>query len=204
MLASIKQYLIIILAVIFILLLGTSIVLININKNQKQEIERLSSNQDVLNDSVTFYRSKSGKLVANVDELVYSVKELKKYNKENADLIKDLGLKFKQVQNVINTGIVTVVRDTVPLRDSILITKDTLKYFNKRDNYINLTGYVLKQKDSVAIDFQSVDTISSVAHWNYKKWFIFKCRDKNSISLEITNKNPYTKITYSKFIKIKQ
>ena len=204
MLASIKQYLIIILAVIFILLLGTSIVLININKNQKQEIERLSSNQDVLNDSVTFYRSKSGKLVANVDELVYSMKELKKYNKENADLIKDLGLKFKQVQNVINTGIVTVVRDTVPLRDSILITKDTLKYFNKRDNYINLTGYVLKQKDSVAIDFQSVDTISSVAHWNYKKWFIFKCRDKNSISLEITNKNPYTKITYSKFIKIKQ
>ena len=204
MLASIKQYLIIILAVIFILLLGTSIVLINTNKNQKQEIERLSSNQDVLNDSVTFYRSKSGKLVANVDELVYSVKELKKYNKENADLIKDLGLKFKQVQNVINTGIVTVVRDTVPLRDSILITKDTLKYFNKRDNYINLTGYVLKQKDSVAIDFQSVDTISSVAHWNYKKWFIFKCRDKNSISLEITNKNPYTKITYSKFIKIKQ
>ena len=204
MLASIKQYLIIILAVIFILLLGTSIVLININKNQKQEIERLSSNQDVLNDSVTFYRSKSGKLVANVDELVYSVKELKKYNKENADLIKDLGLKFKQVQNVINTGIVTVVRDTVPLRDSILITKDTLKYFNKRDNYINLTGYVLKQKDSVAIDFQSVDTISSVAHWNYKKWFIFKCRNKNSISLEITNKNPYTKITYSKFIKIKQ
>jgi len=204
MLASIKQYLIIILAVIFILLLGTSIVLINTNKNQKQEIERLSSNQDVLNDSVTFYRSKSGKLVANVDELVYSVKELKKYNKENADLIKDLGLKFKQVQNVINTGIVTIVRDTVPLRDSILITKDTLKYFNKRDNYINLTGYVLKQKDSVAIDFQSVDTISSVAHWNYKKWFIFKCRDKNSISLEITNKNPYTKITYSKFIKIKQ
>jgi len=204
MLASIKQYLIIILAVIFILLLGTSIVLINTNKNQKQEIERLSSNQDVLNDSVTFYRSKSGKLVANVDELVYSVKELKKYNKENADLIKDLGLKFKQVQNVINTGIVTVVRDTVPLRDSIFITRDTLKYFNKKDNYINLTGYILKQKDSVAIDFQSVDTISSVAHWNYKKWFIFKCRDKNSISLEITNKNPYTKITYSKFIKIKQ
>lgn len=202
MLSTIRQYVIIISAVIFLALLGTSIVLINVTKNQKKEIERLSSNQNTLNDSVTFYRSKSGKLVANVDELIYTVKELKKFDKENTALIKNLGLKFGQIQTIINTGIVTIVRDTIPLRDSIFITKDTLKYFQKKDNYINLTGYILKKKDSVSINFQSVDTLSSVAHYNYKKWFIFKCRDKNSISLETTNKNPYNKITYSKFIKI--
>ena len=199
----IKQYGILLLIVLFIITLGTAAVLINTTQKQKEEIERLSSNQEILNDSVVFYKSKSGKLVANVDELIYSVKELKKYDQENIALIKDLNLKLKQVENIINSGIITVVRDTIPIRDSIFITKDTMKCFDKKDNYINLTGCIPKGNKEVIIDLQMKDTIVSVAHWNYKKWFIFKFRDKKNISLETTNKSPYSIIKYSKYIKIK-
>lgn len=202
MLSLIKQYGALLLGVLFIISLGTTAVLINITKNQKEEISRLSSNQSALNDSVIFYKTKSGRDAASVSELIYSVNELKKYERENVALIKDLGLKINQVQNIVNTGIVTVVRDTIPLRDSIFINNDTIKCFNKADDYLKLTGCIPKNSNNVNIDLQMTDTISSVAHYNYKKWFIFKCRDKNSISLETTNKSPYTKITYSKSIKI--
>lgn len=200
---SIKQYGSILLVVLFLVTLGTSAVLISTTQKQKEEIERLSSNQNTLQDSVVFYKSKSGKLIANVDELVYNVKELKKYDQENIALIKDLGLKLKQVENIINSGIVTIIRDTIPIRDSIFLNKDTMKCFNKKDNYINLTGCIPKDNKEVVIDLQMKDTIVSVAHWNYKKWFIFKIRDKKSISLETTNKSPYSIINYSKYIKIK-
>ena len=48
-----------------------------------------------------------------------------------------------------------------------------MKCFNKKDNYINLTGCIPKDNKEVVIDLQMKDTIVSVAHWNYKKWFIF-------------------------------
>lgn len=194
------KYIYIIIAVLFVVLLGTVTVLIDTTISQKNEIERLENNQTTLNDSVIHYLTKSGKQAVSIAQLNYNLNEFKKYQTEDVKTIKDLGLKLKQVESLIKVGITTVIRDTLIMRDTVLID-DTVSIFRKKDNYIDLTGVV--RKDTVLLDFMHNDTITNVAHWTYKKWFIFKCKT-DVIKIESVNKSPYSKINWNQFIKIKK
>ena len=174
--------------------------LVDYNKKLITEVERLDSNQTALNGTVKLYLSKSGKQVATIEQLVYNLKEMKKYHKEDVEVIKDMGLKLKQVEAIIKTGIVTIIRDTIPLRDTI-ISGDTVSCFKKFDEYVQLLGCV--RNDSVEIDLAHRDTIDNIAHWTYKKWFIFKFKS-DTIRLESKNRSPYGSIYWNQYIKIKK
>lgn len=186
------------LVLFFVLLSVFSYFTLERNKWLDTENNRLKSNQNSLNDSVEHYRTLSGKTAVSTAELIYTLKELKAYQKDNVAVIKDLGLKLKQVQSVINTGIVTVVKDTLVLRDTVILN-DTVRCFKKFDEYIKLLGCV--RGDSVVLDISHVDTITSVAHWTYRKWWIFKCKT-DVIRLESVSKSPYSRIFFNEYIKI--
>ena len=187
--------------VVFAALLSiTGYLLVETNKRLSKEVERLNSNQIVLNDNINFAISKSGKQTASIQELTYTVKEFKKFQGEDVKTIKDLGLKLKQVESLIKIGIVTTIKDTLVLRDTIILN-DTVKCFKKIDEYVKLLGCV--RGDSVEIEIAHADTIDNFAHWTYKKWFIFKFKS-DTIRLESINKSPYGKITYNKYVKVKK
>ncbi|HRZ98998.1 MAG TPA: hypothetical protein P5084_15690 [Paludibacter sp.] len=174
--------------------------LIDSNKRLIEEVQRLELNQTVLNGTIKSYITKSGKQAVSIAQLNYNLNEFKKYQSEDVKTIKDLGLKLKQVETMIKVGITTVIRDTLIMRDTVIID-DTVSIFRKKDNYIDLTGVV--RHDTVLLDFMHNDTISNIAHWTYKKWFIFKCKT-DVIQLESVNKSPYSKINWNQFIKIKK
>ena len=174
--------------------------LIDSNKRLIEEVQRLELNQTVLNGTIKSYITKSGKQAVSIAQLDYNLNEFKKYQSEDVKTIKDLGLKLKQVETMIKVGITTVIRDTLIMRDTVIID-DTVSIFRKKDNYIDLTGVV--RHDTVLLDFMHNDTISNIAHWTYKKWFIFKCKT-DVIQLESVNKSPYSKINWNQFIKIKK
>ena len=187
--------------VVFAALLSiTGYFLVESNKRLRIEVERLNSNQIVLNDKVNLSISKSGKQTASIQELTYTVKEFKKFQSDDVKTIKDLGLKLKQVESLIKVGIVTTIKDTLVLRDTIILN-DTVKCFKKIDEYVKMLGCV--RGDSVEIDISHNDTIDNFAHWTYKKWFIFKFKS-DTIRLESINKSPYGKITYNKYVKVKK
>lgn len=187
--------------VVFAALLSiTGYFLVESNKRLRIEVERLNSNQIVLNDKVNLSISKSGKQTASIQELTYTVKEFKKFQSDDVKTIKDLGLKLKQVESLIKVGIVTTIKDTLVLRDTVILN-DTVKCFKKIDEYVKMLGCV--RGDSVEIDISHNDTIDNFAHWTYKKWFIFKFKS-DTIRLESINKSPYGKITYNKYVKVKK
>lgn len=55
---------------------------------------------------------------------------------------------------------------------------------------------------NVNMNTQMKQTISSVAHYNYKKRLFLNCGDKMIIDLENYKQDPYAKITYDKSIKM--
>lgn len=195
---KIRDYLFLLL-VIFLFILGISLcVAIDSNINKAKEIERLSSNQDTLNEEIGGYLSRSGDYVKTVKQLTYSIEEMKKFRKEDMKVIKDLGLKLKQVESLVKLGLETKIHDTIPIRDTVILG-DTVKCFKKFDEYIKLIGCI--NNDSVNLDITHNDTIINVAHWTYKKWFIFKFRT-DTIRLESTNKSPYSRIIWNEYIKV--
>jgi hypothetical protein len=200
MITLIKKYGLLLLAVLFFVLVGTVVSLIDQNANQRAEIKRQNANVGVLNDTIASYRTKSGKLAVKVQELTYTVAELKRYEKANTETIKDLRLKLKQVKSITNIGVETLIRDTLLFRDTVILN-DTVRCFKLIDEYVTLLGCA--RGDSVEIDFKHKDKLTAVAHWNYKKWWIFKFRDKKNISMTIVGESPYSEITYSKYITIK-
>ena len=174
--------------------------LIESNKRLIREVNRLEANQTVLNDTVKSYLTKSGKQAVSVEQLTYSLKEIKKYQIEDVKTIKDLGLKLKQVENIVKIGLVTNIHDTLFLRDTVIMA-DTVKCFKKKDKYVDLIGCV--RGDSVLLDLSHTDTITNIAHWTYKKWWIFKYKT-DKIRLESVNKSPYSQVFMNEFITVKK
>lgn len=195
---KITNYISIVLVLFVVLLMISLSTAINKVIEQKAEIERLDNNVKVLNDSTTFYKTRSGEQAASVQQLEYTVRDFVQFRNADKILIKDLGLKLKQVQSLVKVGIITTIKDTLLLRDTIIIN-DNVRCFKKFDEYIKLIGCV--RGDSVELDLAHVDTISNVAHWTYRKWWIFKCKT-DVIRLESVSKSPYSRIFFNEYIKI--
>ena len=68
----------------------------------KNENERYNANQEVLLDSVEYFKIRDSINVAKVNRLSLSVTEFKKYKQEVKKLIDDLKIKASQLENVIS------------------------------------------------------------------------------------------------------
>ena len=113
------------LIVVLLGLLGTAAFWLRINadklKKERELTEQLAGNFKALTDTVRTYKVKVDKLTALNVSIAYrasvEVKEWKAKNRQDAELIRKMGVKLNNLQSVINTALVTT--DTVRV-DSIV------------------------------------------------------------------------------------
>lgn len=171
---------------------------------EKAEKERYKANQTALMEEVKYYKTESGKNAASVQQLTLTYDELKKNYDEAAKTIKDLGIKLKRVQTVTETVTETQVEVVTQVRDSIVYVKgEPIKtmVFDWRDAWTRVRGYV--NNDSVNMNIQSCDTLTTVVHRVPHKFLFFKWGTK-AIRQEVVSSNPHTKIVYQKYIELKK
>ena len=194
------------LIVILIGLLGTAAFWLKINNDKLRESrelsEQLAGNYEALTDTVQDYRFKVDKLITLSTAIAYrasvEVKEWQEKNKQDAELIRKMGVKLKDLQAVTNTTLVTT--DTVRV-DSIVYLqgKSTYRFiseFMKADVRIN---YV--QPDSSKLAYEYRNDLILTNEFQQKKFLFFRIGKKFKTA-HIVSKDKNCKITNFKYNEI--
>lgn len=192
-----KRYILIIILVIIIFFLSRSL------HRQRQENDRLSSNQTALFQDISYYRTRDSLSAASVERLILTKKELEQNCEALARDIKDLKIRLKRVQSVSQASIETehiirtVVRDSLIVRDRV----DTLQCIDYHDNYLTLSGCI--EHNHFSGHIMSRDTLLQVIHRVPHRWWFIKWGTK-AVRQEIVSKNPHTHVVYSRYIELKR
>ena len=192
-----KRYIFIIVLIIIVFFLSRSLY------RQRQENNRLSSNQAALFQDISYYRTRDSLSAAGVERLTLTKKELEQNCEALARDIKNLKIKLKRVQSVSQASIETehiirtVVRDSLIVRDRV----DTLQCIDYHDNYLTLSGCI--EHNHFSGHIMSRDTLLQVIHRVPHRWWFIKWGTK-AVRQEIVSKNPHTHVVYSRYIELKR
>ena len=167
------------LIVILLGLLGTCAFWLKINYDkfaeQRRKNEQLAANYKALTDTLRTYQVKVDKLTTLNASIAYrasvEVSEWKSKNRQDAELIRKMGVKLKNLQSVTNTTLVTT--DTVRV-DSIVCLqgKSTYRFiseFMKADVRID---YV--QPDSSKLNYEYRNELILTNEFQQKRFLFFR------------------------------
>ncbi len=172
------------------------------NVHLANERDRYQANNTALLSEVRRMRIDSTTLAVDVEGLRLTVDEYKRFRAQDAQTIKKLGVKIKNLEAAakhqleVGGPIDAVVKDTVFIRDTVPLLRQKVEMITP---HIQLTGMI---EDSRLKGQIRVPVTLNQAIWvEYKGWWFWK-RVK-AIHQSISSNNPYVEIQYSEYIKIK-
>lgn len=199
---------------IFIVIATIAIIaiLINSNKNLKQENSRLKSNQEILlaENSITHanvlkYKLSDSLNAVKLSALELKLSEYKKYREQDLKLIEQLKVNKSDLQNVITAQSETINSLSTRLRDTAIVNSaDTIKYFNYTSKWTDVSGLINLSRDSVDIQIKNRESLKAVETVKYKRFlgFLWKTGKVKSRNLDIISENPNTNIVNCEYIYI--
>ena len=183
-----------------LLLLATG-VLWQRNAYLKEERNRYRSNTEALLSDMKRIRIDSTTLAVDANTLRLRIDEYKRLRAEDAEKIRRLGVKVKNLEAAarheieITGPIDAVVRDTVVIRDTVPILRQKVEMITP---HIQLAGLIengrLKGEIRVSV------TLRQAVWVEYKGWWFW--RRVKAIHQTIAGDNPYVDIRYSEYIRI--
>jgi hypothetical protein len=196
MITLIKKYGLLLLAVLFFVLIGTVVSLIDQNANQRAEIKRQEQNFSELGNENQF-------LILKTDELKELIGKENRRFKKTDSILKTRNLKISQLEKLKVNTVTIIDTDTVYLTnfDTLIVRvkKDTILYktpFVDERNCIKIEGFVMSTDEfpSVAITSQhaEVETYEMEVKrrwyqfWKPKRWneTYTKCGDLKVLEVE--------------------
>ena len=178
---------------------------------ERAERRRIQTNNEVLTDSVEFYRAS----------------EMERYNAQLAAQVRELRIKVRRLEAAAMTATRTEVQITAPLEpagpqpsawekygagvrraaDSVKAALDRkfpglpsvpeAKVFRWSDRHVSVDGII--RADSVSCQVVSIDTLQQIVH-RVPRRFLFIRWGTKAIRQEVVSSNPHTRITYTEYI----
>ena len=170
--------------IVAILTAFSVVTLVKENKRLKNENKRYFSNMLKMGTDVLISKDELLRSKAELGTMQLTAREFERLNEKQANEIKTLKIRLKDVKSVSVTEVQTIIEVPITITDTI---KQCFEY---KDAYVNVDGCLT---DSIKIE--SKDTISVINHIEPKRllWFIrYGVKD---VRTTITNKNPYNQIT---------
>lgn len=183
----------------------------------KEENARLKSNQEILltENQVIMAESQKYKVsdslsAARVSQLELTLKEYKKYRSEDLEFIEQLKAGKSDLQRIISSQSETINILSAKLNDSIRIDTitnitDTLKCFNYKSKWTDISGCISLRHDSIDIQIKNRESLKIVETVSYKRFlgFLWKTSKVKSRQVDIVSENPNTEIMNCEYISIK-
>lgn len=221
-----KRYLFLALLVLFGLLWVQTVRL----RGEQAERRRMQSNNEVLTDSVEFYRTESGRSAASRQVFELRASELERYNAQLAATVRELRIKARRLEAAAMTATRTEVQITAPLEpagpqpsawekygagvrraaDSVKAALDRkfpglpsvpeAKVFRWSDRHVSVDGII--RADSVSCQVVSIDTLHQIVH-RVPRRFLFIRWGTKAVRQEVVSSNPHTNIIYTEYIELK-
>ncbi|MCM1352812.1 MAG: hypothetical protein NC250_08810, partial [Alistipes senegalensis] len=182
-----------------VLLLGLAVAFLwQRNGRLREERDRYRGNTEALLSDMKRIRVDSTTMAVDVNTLRLRVDEYKRLRAEDAERIKRLGVKIKNLEaaarhEVEVTGpIDAVVRDTVVIRDTVPILRQKIEMLTL---HIQLTGII--EDNRLKGEIRVPVTLRQAVWVEYKGWWFWK-RVK-AVHQTISSDNPYAEIRYSEY-----
>ena len=194
-----------VIAVILVILIAVTMCLWRYAVKIRNERDRYRQNTEALLADIERIQIDSTHMAVDVKTLRLTVSEFEQYRAEDAALIKRLGIRIKDLeaaarhQIVVQAPIVAPVRDSIIVRDTVLIPVQTVAM---RDPYIDFEGVIA---DSVLRAQVRVPvTLNQAVFVEYKRKFLWWRWKVKGVRQVITSDNPYVEIEYSEYVKMHQ
>lgn len=177
--------------------------------SQKNNLNRIKENMEVLlksnNDLILEarnYQIQDSLNVAQIKSLELTVKEFKTYREKDAKLIKNLKIRNKDLETLVNTKLET--------RDTILVavhdTVSGIATFNYTSTWTDLSGTIDIVKDTMQVNITNREDLEIIESVTRKRFlgFLWYCKKLESRKIDVVSHNPNTTIKNVSYTKIVQ
>lgn len=173
------------------------------------ERDKYRTNTETLLQEVSRYQTKDSLNAAKVGVLELKLSEFEKYRASDAELIKTLQTKNRELERVTTTQMETINELRATVRDSIVyLPGDTvttvLRCIEYSDKWVDLDGCIINNTFSGKIITR--DSLLITESVQYKRWlgFLWKTKRIKNREFDIVSKNPNSKITGFEVITIEK
>ena len=179
-------------------------------KRLTEERDRYRSNTEILLQNVETYQTKDSLNAAKVGVLELKLSEFEKYRTSDAELIKTLQTKNRELERVTTTQMETINELRATVRDSVVyLPGDTvttvLRCVDIVEPYFELHGCATPDGQFTGTHINR-DSLLIVETVQYKRWlgFLWKTNKIKNRQIDVVSKNPATKILGVEFVTIEK
>lgn len=184
---------------------------------QRTKIEKLTDernryrgNTETLLQDIETYKTKDSLNAAKVGVLELKLSEFEKYRASDAELIKTLQTKNRELEAVTTAQMETITKLRGTVRDSIVYlpgdtTTIVLKCVDISDPWFSLKGCTMPDGEFTGT-FVNRDSILVAATVQYKRFlgFLWKTKKIKNREIDVISRNPHTKIMGVEYIEIEK
>lgn len=174
------------------------------------ERDKYRTNTETLLQEVSRYQTKDSLNAAKVGVLELKLSEFEKYRASDAELIKTLQTKNRELERVTTTQMETINELRATVRDSVVyLPGDTvttvLRCVDIVEPYFELHGCATPDGQFTGTHINR-DSLLIVETVQYKRWlgFLWKTNKIKNRQIDVVSKNPATKILGVEFITIEK
>ena len=179
-------------------------------KSLTAERDKYRSNTEILLQDVKTYQTKDSLNAAKVGVLELKLSEFEKYRASDAELIKTLQTKNRELERVTTTQMETINELRATVRDSVVyLPGDTvttvLRCVDIVEPYFELHGCATPDGQFTGTHINR-DSLLIVETVQYKRWlgFLWKTKKIKNRQIDVVSKNPATKILGVEFVTIEK
>lgn len=184
---------------------------------QRTKIEKLTDernryrgNTETLLQDVETYKTKDSLNAAKVGVLELKLSEFEKYRASDAELIKTLQTKNRELEAVTTAQMETITKLRGTVRDSVVyLPGDTvttvLRCVDIVEPYFELHGCATPDGQFTGTHINR-DSLLIVETVQYKRWlgFLWKTKKIKNREIDVISRNPHTKIMGVEYIEIEK
>lgn len=174
------------------------------------ERDKYRTNTETLLQDVSRYQTKDSLNAAKVGVLELKLSEFEKYRASDAELIKTLQTKNRELERVTTTQMETINELRATVRDSVVyLPGDTvttvLRCVDIVEPYFELHGCATPDGQFTGTHINR-DSLLIVETVQYKRWlgFLWKTKKIKNREIDVVSKNPATKIWGVEFVTIEK
>lgn len=173
------------------------------------ERDKYRTNTETLLQEVSRYQTKDSLNAAKVGVLELKLSEFEKYRASDAELIKTLQTKNRELERVTTTQMETINELRATVRDSIVyLPGDTvttvLRCIEYSDKWVDFDGCIINNTFSGKIITRDSLLITETVQYKRFLNFLWKTKRIKNREFDIVSKNPNSKITGFEVITIEK
>lgn len=173
------------------------------------ERDKYRTNTETLLQEVSRYQTKDSLNAAKVGVLELKLSEFEKYRASDAELIKTLQTKNRDLERVTTTQMETINELRATVRDSVVyLPGDTvttvLRCIEYSDKWVDLDGCIINNTFSGKIITRDSLLIAETVQYKRFLGFLWKTKKIKNREIDVVSKNPATKILGVEFVTIEK